>query len=47
MDHVYLYSTLTDAEKKAKGREAYQAISDRIMEEIGKLKHPSDQKRSQ
>ena len=33
--------TLTDEEKKAKGREAYQAIADRIMVEIGKLKHPS------
>lgn len=28
---------LTDAEKKAKSREAYQAISDRIMGEIAKL----------
>jgi len=34
--------TLTDEEKKAKGREAYQAISDRIMAEIAKIKHPSE-----
>jgi hypothetical protein len=27
---------------KAKGREAYQAISDRIMAEIAKIKHPSE-----
>jgi hypothetical protein len=34
--------TLTEEEKRAKGREGYQAIADRIMEEIGKLKHPSE-----
>ena len=34
--------TLTPEEKKAKGREAYQAISDRIMAEIAKIKHPSE-----
>ena len=34
---------LTDEERNAKGREAYQAISDRIMVEIAKIKHPSDQ----
>lgn len=33
---------LTAEEKKAKGREAYQAISDRIMGEIAKIKHPSE-----
>jgi 1-acyl-sn-glycerol-3-phosphate acyltransferase len=33
--------TLTPEEMKAKGREAYQAISDRIMAEIAKIKHPS------
>jgi hypothetical protein len=33
--------TLTSEETKAKGREAYQAISDRIMAEIAKIKHPS------
>lgn len=34
--------TLTAEEKKAKGREAYQAISDRIMAEIARIKHPSE-----
>ncbi|MDA7868354.1 1-acyl-sn-glycerol-3-phosphate acyltransferase [Akkermansiaceae bacterium] len=34
--------TLTPEEMKAKGREAYQAISDRIMAEIAKIKHPSE-----
>ncbi len=34
--------TLTEEEKKAKGREAYQAISDRIMAAISKIKHPSE-----
>ena len=34
--------TLTEEEKKAKGREGYQAISDRIMAEIAKIKHPSE-----
>lgn len=34
---------LTEEERNAKGREAYQAISDRIMSEIAKIKHPSDQ----
>ncbi len=34
--------TLSQEEKKAKGREAYQAISDRIMAEIAKIKHPSE-----
>ena len=34
--------TLTAEEKRAKGREAYQAISDRIMAEIAKIKHPSE-----
>lgn len=34
--------TLTEEEKRAKGREGYQAIADRIMEEISKLKHPSE-----
>ena len=33
---------LTPEEMKAKGREAYQAISDRIMAEIAKIKHPSE-----
>ena len=33
--------TLTPEELKAKGRDAYQAISDRIMGEIAKIKHPS------
>lgn len=33
---------LTDEEKKAKGREGYQAISDRIMAGIAKIKHPSE-----
>ncbi len=32
---------LTPAEQKAKGREAYQAISDRIMGVIAEIKHPS------
>ncbi len=35
--------TLTPEEKKAKGREGYQAISDRIMDAIAKIKHPSEQ----
>lgn len=34
--------TLSEEEKKAKGRDAYQAISDRIMAEIAKIKHPSE-----
>ncbi len=34
--------SLTPEERKAKGREAYQAISDRIMGEIAKIKHPSE-----
>ncbi len=34
--------TLTPEETKAKGREGYQAISDRIMAEIAKIKHPSE-----
>lgn len=34
--------TLTDEERRAKGREAYQAISDRIMAEIAAIKHPSE-----
>jgi hypothetical protein len=34
--------TLTAEECRAKGREAYQAISDRIMGEIAKIKHPSE-----
>ena len=34
--------TLTPEEKKAKGRDAYQTISDRIMAEIAKIKHPSE-----
>ena len=34
--------TLTPEEKKAKGRDAYQEISDRIMAEIAKIKHPSE-----
>jgi len=33
---------LTAEERKAKGREAYQAISNRIMAEIAKIKHPSE-----
>lgn len=33
---------LTPEECQAKGREAYQAISDRIMAEIAKIKHPSE-----
>jgi 1-acyl-sn-glycerol-3-phosphate acyltransferase len=34
--------TLTPEERKTKGREAYQAISDRIMAAIAKIKHPSE-----
>ena len=34
--------TLTAEECRAKGREAYQKISDRIMGEIAKIKHPSE-----
>ena len=34
--------TLTPEELKAKGREEYQAISDRIMGEIAKIQHPSE-----
>jgi 1-acyl-sn-glycerol-3-phosphate acyltransferase len=34
--------TLTDEERRAKGREAYQAIADRIMEEIAAIQHPSE-----
>jgi 1-acyl-sn-glycerol-3-phosphate acyltransferase len=34
--------SLTSEERKAKGRAAYQAISDRIMGEIAKIKHPSE-----
>lgn len=34
---------LTDAERKVKGREGYQAISDRIMREIAKIRHPSEE----
>lgn len=34
--------TLTPEECRAKGREAYQAISDRIMAEIANIKHPSE-----
>lgn len=33
---------LTEEERKVKGREGYQAISDRIMHEIAKIKHPSE-----
>ena len=33
---------LTPEEQKARGREGYQAISDRIMGEIAKIKHPSE-----
>ena len=33
---------LTPEERKAKGREAHQAISDRIMGEIAKIKQPSE-----
>jgi 1-acyl-sn-glycerol-3-phosphate acyltransferase len=33
---------LTPEEQKTRGREGYQAISDRIMEEIAKIKHPSE-----
>lgn len=34
--------TLTPEELKAKGREEYQAISDRIMAEVAKIQHPSE-----
>jgi len=34
--------TLTDQERKTRGREGYQAISDRIMGEIAKIRHPSE-----
>jgi 1-acyl-sn-glycerol-3-phosphate acyltransferase len=34
--------TLSPEERNAKGREGYQAISDRIMAEIAKIKHPSE-----
>ncbi|MFT6862250.1 MAG: 1-acyl-sn-glycerol-3-phosphate acyltransferase [Akkermansiaceae bacterium] len=34
--------TLTASECRAKGRESYQAISNRIMGEISKIKHPSE-----
>ena len=34
--------TLTEQERKMKGREGYQTISDRIMGEIAKIKHPSE-----
>ena len=33
---------LTDEELRAKGRGGYQAISDRIMGEIARIKHPSE-----
>ncbi|MCX8239489.1 MAG: lysophospholipid acyltransferase family protein [Akkermansiaceae bacterium] len=33
---------LTPEERRAKGREAYQAIADRIMGEIAKIKQPSE-----
>lgn len=34
--------TLSPEEQKARGREQYQAISQRIMDAIASLKHPSD-----
>ena len=34
----------TDEELAAKGRDGYQAISDRIMDEIAAIKHPSENK---